>query len=848
MKRTRIFFSLFLICCSFSFSIQSQEKLPLLNLLQQLETKFDVKFSYSESDVDAVIVDSPNEADSINKIIETLNQTTILNFKFLNERYITVSTIDKRISICGFVVSQANNEPLLGASVVIKNSSKGLITNIDGKFQLEDVGINETVVISFLGYETLLIKAKDLRFIDSTCKTIIIQEKSEELNQVLISKFLTTGLQKRIDGSTILNTEKFGILPGLTEPDILQSIQALPGVESVNESIANINVRGGTNDQNLMLWDNIKMYHSGHFFGLISAYNPYLTNKVVVIKNGTPSEFSDGVSSTINMSTKDVIGNNFSGGFGFNLLHADAFLEIPISKKLALHVSGRRSFTDIFNTPTYDNYFERSFQDSELTTNDDNISEGNRSSEFYFYDYTAKVLFDFNENHKFRANIIGINNNLDYTESYTNSADETESKTSNLQQENLGLGASWNATWSDAFITDVTAFYSHYNVDATDYRIETNQKLTQANEVLETGFKLKTNFKINKALNFLNGYQFSEIGILNETTVSVPSYSRTKKDVLLNHALFSELEFKNNNTYLRLGVRGNYFQKFNKLILEPRLNFRQELSNHLAVTLQGEFKNQSANQKIDFQDDFLGIENRRWILANEEEIPISESKQTSLGLEFNQNNLLINVEGFYKEINGITASNQGFYNNFQYINATGNYSVKGVEFLINKTTNKYSTWLSYTYSINDYKFESFTPSTFPNNVDIRHSLSLAFNYNILNNLKISVGGISRSGQPYTRPISGNETVQNGNTTTVNYDTPNNENLENFIRLDTSINYNFNISESVLGMFRIGVLNVLNRKNSINRYYEVNPEDSNTAIQIDNKSLGLTPNLSFRVKF
>ena len=848
MKRTRIFFSLFLICCSFSLSLQSQEKLPLLNLLQQLETKFDVKFSYSESDVDAVIVDSPNEADSINKIIETLNQTTILNFKFLNERYITVSTIDKRISICGFVVSQANNEPLLGASVVIKNSSKGLITNIDGKFQLEDVGINETVVISFLGYETLLIKAKDLRFIDSICKTIIIQEKSEELNQVLISKFLTTGLQKRIDGSTILNTEKFGILPGLTEPDILQSIQALPGVESVNESIANINVRGGTNDQNLMLWDNIKMYHSGHFFGLISAYNPYLTNKVVVIKNGTPSEFSDGVSSTINMSTKDVIGNNFSGGFGFNLLHADAFLEIPISKKLALHVSGRRSFTDIFNSPTYDNYFERSFQDSELTTNDDNISEGNRSSEFYFYDYTAKVLFDFNENHKFRANIIGINNNLDYTESYTNSADETESKTSNLQQENLGLGASWNATWSDAFITDVTAFYSHYNVDATDYRIETNQKLTQANEVLETGFKLKTNFKINKALNFLNGYQFSEIGILNETTVSVPSYSRTKKDVLLNHALFSELEFKNNNTYLRLGVRGNYFQKFNKLILEPRLNFRQELSNHLAVTLQGEFKNQSANQKIDFQDDFLGIENRRWILANEEEIPISESKQTSLGLEFNQNNLLINVEGFYKEINGITASNQGFYNNFQYINATGNYSVKGVEFLINKTTNKYSTWLSYTYSINDYKFESFTPSTFPNNVDIRHSLSLAFNYNILNNLKISVGGISRSGQPYTRPISGNETVQNGNTTTVNYDTPNNENLENFIRLDTSINYNFNISESVLGMFRIGVLNVLNRKNSINRYYEVNPEDSNTAIQIDNKSLGLTPNLSFRVKF
>jgi hypothetical protein len=93
-----------------------------------------------------------------------------------------------------------------------------------------------------------------------------LKPSNEILSPVLITKYLTTGLQKYIDGSTVLNTKKFGILPGLIEPDILQSIQVLPGIESTNESIANINVRGGTNDQNLMLWDNIKMYHSGHFW------------------------------------------------------------------------------------------------------------------------------------------------------------------------------------------------------------------------------------------------------------------------------------------------------------------------------------------------------------------------------------------------------------------------------------------------------------------------------------------------------------------------------------------------------------------------------------------------------
>tara|TARA_R110002096_G_scaffold19956_1_gene66559 strand:- start:6893 stop:9439 length:2547 start_codon:yes stop_codon:yes gene_type:complete len=848
MNKTKYFFILFLLYTYFSFGFQSQEKRPLLDVIRKLEVKFDVKFSYSMNDVDDIFVDDFDETKTLKSIIENLNNTTILNFKLLDDRYITVSTIDKTISVCGILIAEKDNQPLFGASVLIANTTKGVITDTNGKFQMTDVPLNEKVIISFLGFETLIFNAKDLWFKNNSCKTIVLQERNEELNQVLISKFLTTGLQKRIDGSTVLNTEKFGILPGLTEPDILQSIQALPGVESVNESIANINVRGGTNDQNLILWDGIKMYHFGHFFGLISAYNPYLTDKVLVIKNGTSSEFSDGVSSTISMFTKDKLNPNLSGGFGANLIHADAFLQIPLSKKWALHVSGRRSFTDVVSSPTYDNYFERSFQDSELTTNSDNISEGNRMSDFFFYDYTAKLIFNLNENHKFRANVIGINNNLDYTESYQDDNGEMDSKTSNLKQENLGFGMSWNAIWSDRFSTHFTSFYSQYNIDATDFRIETDQRLTQTNDVLETGLKFKTNYKINENLNFLNGYQFSEIGILNETTVSAPSYDKTKKDVLLNHALFSEIEYKKNNTYLRLGVRGNYFQKFNKFLIEPRLNFRQKLSNQFAVKLQGEFKNQSANQKIDFQDDFLGVENRRWVLANEDDIPISESKQISLGFEINQNNWLLDVEAFYKQVDGITASNQGFYNNFQFLNAIGSYNAKGVEFLLNRTANKYSTWLSYTYSTNDYGFESFTPSIFPNNVDIRHSVSLAFNYDILENLKVSVGGIWRSGQPYTKPVEGNETVQNGNNTSVNYDAPNSENLDDFMRLDASISYSFNLSKGIQSVFRVGVLNILDRENSINRYYEVNPKDSNSTIQIDNKSLGLTPNLSFRMKF
>lgn len=844
MKLTR--FLHFVLILFLPLLISAQEKTSLLDLIPDIETKFDVKFSYSVNEVKSVFVEVPSKNETLSAIIDRFNATTLLNFKFLTERYITISSIDKTISVCGTIISE-DKEPLFGASVVVFNTTNGAVSSEDGQFTLDNVPINSEIIISFIGFETKAFNAVDLWKYNG-CKTLTLNEKSELLNQVLITKFLTTGLQKSIDGSTVLNTETFGTLPGLIEPDVLQTVQVLPGVESVNESIANINVRGGTNDQNLMLWDGIKMYHSGHFFGLISAYNPYLTEKVVVSKNGTSSEFSDGVSSTVDMKTKNDVNKNFSGGFGANLLHTDAFLEVPIGEKLAFHFSGRRSFTDVFTSPTYENYFERSFQDSEIETNSENINDSKRSSDFSFYDFSAKLLFDLNDNHQFRANVIGINNNLDYSEVNTNNSDETESKTSNLKQENLGFGGNWKASWSDRFITQLSGYYSKYNVDATDLRVETNQLLTQSNEVLETGLKFKSDFRISNTLNMLSGYQFTEVGILNETTVENPDYERTKKDVLLNHAGFLEIEFNNDKTYLRAGVRGNYFQKFSKLIVEPRLNVRQKLSNSIALKLQGEFKNQSATQIIDFQDDFLGVENRRWILANEASIPISESKQGSLGIEYNRNNFLFDVEGFYKHVDGITVSNQGFYNNFQFINAIGSYDVKGVEAMISKTAQKFSTWLSYTYSVNDYEFKTLTPSVFPNNVDIRHSVNLGFNYNVLQNLEVSVGGIWRSGQPFTKPVDGNETVQDGNNTFVNYDTPNSNNLDDFMRLDASLNYNLKLTNNVDTSIRIGVINLLDRKNSINTYYEVDPNDSNRAIQIENKSLGLTPNISLRCSF
>ncbi len=842
MKFNKYAFYLLVFVGSICTAQTNSNKTPLTAFIKSLEQQFNIKFSYAVEDIATISIEKPSKTLNLQQTIDYLNAKVPLNFKALDNRYITVSASDKTTNISGTVYAEDTKSVLSGA-FIRSNNSKWTTSSQNGIFNLENIPLETTIIISFIGYESKILSAKDFFAAANNNLNINLKPSKEELNAIIIPVFLTSGLQKATDGSTILNTKKFGILPGLTEPDVLQSVQSLPGVESTNESVANINVRGGTNDQNLILWDNIKMYHSGHFFGLISAYNPYLTNKIVVTKNGTSAEFSDGVSSMINMSTNNTIKKNISGGGGINLISGDVFVEIPLSKNLQIDLSARHSITDFINTPTYSNYYKKSFQDTEI--NNDN-SDKNTNSDFYFYDYTAKILFDLNKKHQFRANLIGITNELNYSENYN--SDDSKSKASSLSQKNIGLGGSWNAKWTNQLSTELNSYYSRYNIDSRDYRIATDQLLTEGNEVIETGTKFNLHYSFTDNLKLLAGYQINETGMLNQTRVSSPLYSSTKKNVLLNHAVFTETEFHKNKTYLRLGLRLNYFQKFQKFLLEPRINFRQELSNQLAVKLEGEFKNQSSTQIIDFEDDFLGVEKRRWQLVNNNNIPIAKSKQASLGLDFHQNNWNIDLTGFYKFVDGITASNQGFYNNFQYKNAHGNYTDKGVEFLINKTTKNYSAWLSYTFSQNNYYFGSFTPTTFPNNVDIRHSVTLGVNYKILDNLKISIGGIWHNGIPYTQPVEGNETVQNGNRYFVNYDIPNSLNLDNFLRLDTSFSYNFDFNSNTKATLRAGIINITNEKNNINRYYKVDPNDNTKAILVNNKSLELTPNISFRVNF
>ncbi|MGB3149727.1 MAG: TonB-dependent receptor [Maribacter sp.] len=828
------FFLLLLFWGNGAAQTTTDKKIPIIDYIQELEVRYNVKFSFIDEDLQSIGFIPPT-GENLENILGRIREHTQLKIQKLSNRYYTISK-STTVDICARVLDNFENNTIPGATIQVLGSSLATITDLDGSFNFNNIPRKAVLQIKHVGYKTQFITAERL-VAHNPCTVIALALSYQELDEVIVYKFLTSGLSKLNDASIQVDTGDFGILPGLIEPDILQTIQALPGIKSVDETVSDINIRGGTNDQNLILWDGIKMYQSGHFFGLISAFNPYLTDKVTVIKNGTSAQFGDGVSGVLDMRTKNTIESDLFGGAGVNLISGDIFAQIPIKENLALQFSGRRSYTDFLNTPTYDTFSAKAFQDSDVQAD----------SDFYFYDFSGKVLYDINPYQRVRFSLININNNLDYLE--TND-DGSRSNESNLDQTNLSFGGTLESDWADDFSTNLNFYYTQYRLTAITISNGGAQRLFQNNLVKESSTKFNTNYNILPSVTWSNGYQFTETGIENVTRLNQPRFDSNIKGVVRAHSLYSEVQYisKNQKLIARLGGRLNLYENvdtFQKFIFEPRLNVSYELAPRFKTEILGEFKSQTTNQIIDLEQNFLGLEKRRWILADGNELPITTSKQGSLGINYDENSFYAGIEGFYKEVDGINVRTQGFQNQNQFNGEVGSYAIKGLEFLINKKNNDYSAWLSYTYNLNDYTFETITPPSFPNNLDIQHSFTLAGNYNF-RKLKMGIGFNYRTGKPFTEPDEDLPVDTSVFPHEINYQEPNSSRLAEYFRADASATYNFNITTKIKSSLGISVLNFTNRKNTLNTYYRLN--DTNEVETVQRISLGVTPNASFRVSF
>lgn len=320
-------------------------------------------------------------------------------------------------------------------------------------------------ILNQIGLENQL-KAE---YVDS--KNIIIHEKEEDYIPldtpidltplVVTAEYLTSGFDKsKSDGAITLRPNRLGILPGLIEPDIMQSLQLLPGISSPTESASLLHIRGGTPDQNLILFDGIKTYHHGHLFGMISPYNPYIIKDVTVYRSGTSAKYGDRISGVIDMKTTNIVPYRTKIETSSNMLYATANIKTPIVKdKLGALISYRHSFTDFWNSPAYAPMNKKIFQNTKLInkSNSNTPSTLIRDNNFHFSDFNSKITYSPNEKHKLSFSSMLISNALKNI-----STDDAELTSDDLTMENLGASLEWNAKISEKFSVRAKTHYSRY--------------------------------------------------------------------------------------------------------------------------------------------------------------------------------------------------------------------------------------------------------------------------------------------------------------------------------------------------------------------------------------------------
>ena len=133
-----------------------------------------------------------------------------------------------------------------------------------------------------------------------------MEDQIRVLKEVVVSSRKTSNIrnvQMGVERITIANIKKVPTVFG--ETDVLRVITSLPGVKTVGEASTGFNVRGGSTDQNLILFNNATIYNPSHFFGMFSAFNPEVIKDIELYKSSIPTNYGGRLSSVLDISTRE---------------------------------------------------------------------------------------------------------------------------------------------------------------------------------------------------------------------------------------------------------------------------------------------------------------------------------------------------------------------------------------------------------------------------------------------------------------------------------------------------------------------------------------------------------------
>lgn len=737
-----------------------------------------------------------------------------------------------KVRISGQIINFKTGDPVVGTNLIVKDPWTATTSNSSGHYSLMLPTGKHEILISGFGIDT----RRHVMVSGEGEIDIILEEKSFDLEEVVISANKQENVSNVQMSVQRLQASDIKRIPtAFGEADIIRALQSLPGVKTAGEASSGFNVRGGSTDQNLILFNNGTIYNPTHLFGFFSAINADMVKDMELYKSSIPVRYGGRLSSILEIGGKEANKEKFAGSAGIGLLTSKLTLEIPIIKqKTSLLVSGRTTYSDwiLKKLPAKSGYNDGSagFYDMGGVLSHKFSPKDNLTINGYY----SRDNFSFNPDNKYN---------------YTNA----------------NASINWKHIWNEKLIGTFTAGYDHYDYETQDsqntfkgylLKFDINQWFGKADfqyniaekhslsfglnalvydvnpgthlpasdsssvlkdqldreKAIESALYIGDTWEITPRLSVNAGIRFSMFNVLGPRT-----YSRYEEGTLPSEETWASTETAN---------RGSFFKTYAGP--EFRISGRYTIADNLSVKAgfnsMRQYIHKLSNSTVMSPTD-------TWKLSDTNIRP-QQGSQIAGGIYWDlaDGRLETSLEAYYKTMHDYLDYRNGaelvmnHHIETDVVNTQGR--AYGIELMIKKPKGRLTGWASYTYSRT--KLRQNDPiitepvnngEWYPTEYDKPHDVKLAGNFRVTERYSFSLNCDYSTGRPITLPISKYYDHELG-TEMVYYSGRNALRVPDYFRMDFAINIEPSHKLTLLthSSLSIGVYNLTARKNVYSIYY------------------------------
>ena len=668
--------------------------------------------------------------------------------------------------------------------------------------------------------------------------TILIEEQYDAIDESVVTADVDvkrnttqTGL-KRIDSKDI--NSGFALF---NTPDVVKTLQMMPGVASGTELLSGFYVHGGDGSDNLFLLDGVPIYQISHFAGLFSSFNTDVISSLDFYKSGFPARYGSKMSSVVDVTTKDGNFKDYHGTFALGIIDGRLQFEGPIWKdRTSFNIGLRRTWTETVTIPAFAIINRRNKPDKQF-------------GGYSFTDLNAKITHKFSDSSKLSANFYYGNdaikyrndNVMEYYDSDNNYHYRRDRINISFSWGNILGSLNWDYKVDDRLSMRTMAYYSGSDSDL-GFSFQDIDKQNNSSKSGEYNSSTVHNIGVKSDWHWdLAPKQKLRYGATVQYHIYSPN-AISKADYVIDGKAFTRVAYSDSLNYatveasvyaedeisltdrftVNAGLRYSLYSAGRTWhSLEPRVAMKYSFNDKLSAKASYTEMSQPTHLVSSL---YLDLPTNSW-LPSTSKIRPSRSREVACGVYSNlSHHLHLNVEGWYKHMYNLLEY-AGSYSIFPpltgwedcYCSGMGRSWGAELDFGFDNGITEANVY--YTLSWSQRKYDDFYQTWYRDRNDNRHKLTLMAKHKFGKRLELYGAWNYHSGNRITMATHEVEGTGESYRTFDVYSQPNNVKLPDYHRLDLGFNFIRHTRRGNVSTWNLSVYNAYCRVNPITAYTE-----------------------------